>query len=105
MAERCIDANVAIKWFIKGEAFRRTALRLLRESLLAGITLIVPPFFESETDGIIQTRLVEGRTTPEVADRTFVLLDSAPNRTDCACSRRPIGKGVGLRCFLGGTDA
>jgi len=78
MAERCIDANVAIKWFIKGEAFRRTALRLLRESLLAGITLIAPPLFESETDGIIQTRLVEGRTTPEVADRTFVLLDSAP---------------------------
>ena len=26
MAERCIDANVAIKWFIKGEAFRRTAV-------------------------------------------------------------------------------
>src|SRR5438874_11547165 len=71
MAERCIDANVAIKWFIKGEAFRRTALRLLRESLLAGIILIAPPLFESETDGIIQTRLVEGRTTPEVADRTF----------------------------------
>jgi len=78
MAERCIDANVAIKWFIKGEAFRRTALRLLRESLSAGITLIAPPLFESETDGIIQTRLVERRTTPEVADRTFVLLDSAP---------------------------
>ena len=71
MAERCIDANDAIKWFIKGEAFRRTALRFLRESLLAGITLIAPPLFESETDGIVQTHLAEGRTTPEVADRTF----------------------------------
>ena len=78
MAERCIDANIAIKWFIKGEAFRHTALRLLRESLLAGITLIAPPLFEAETDGIIQTRLAEGRTTSETAARTFALLDSAP---------------------------
>ena len=78
MAERCIDANVAIKWFIKGEAFRRTALRFLRESLLAGITLIAPPLFESAIDGIVQTRLAEGRTTPEAADSTFALLDSAP---------------------------
>jgi len=31
-----------------------------------------------ETDSIIQTRLVEGRTTPEVADRTLALLDTAP---------------------------
>lgn len=22
MPERCIDANIAIKWFIKGESFR-----------------------------------------------------------------------------------
>jgi len=78
LAERCIDANVAIKWFIKGEAFRRKALKLLRESVAAGITLIAPPLFESETDGIVQTRLVEGRTTPEAAERTFALLDSAP---------------------------
>jgi hypothetical protein len=47
---------VAIKWFIKGEAFRRKALKLLRESVAAGITLVAPPLFESETDGIVQTR-------------------------------------------------
>src|SRR5207249_11715849 len=52
--------------------------KFCQSTRLAGITLIAPPLFESETDGIIQTRLVEGRTTPEVADRTFVLLDSAP---------------------------
>ncbi len=78
MAERCVDANVVIKWFIKGETFRQRALQLLRESLAARITLIAPPLFESETDGIIQTRLVEGRTTSDVADRTFALLDQAP---------------------------
>jgi predicted nucleic acid-binding protein len=78
MTERCIDANVAIKWFIKGEAFRQQALQLLRESVAAGITLIAPPLFESETDGIVQTRLLERRTTVLVADRTFALLDAAP---------------------------
>ncbi len=78
MPELCVDANVAIKWFIKGEAFRRKALKLLRESVAAGITLIAPPLFEMETDSIIQTRVVDRRTTPDVADKTLALLDSAP---------------------------
>jgi predicted nucleic acid-binding protein len=78
VVDLCVDANVAIKWFIKGEAFRQKALKLLRESVAAGITLIAPPLFESETDGIVQTRLVEQHTTPEAAERTFALLDTAP---------------------------
>jgi len=78
MPERCVDANIAVKWFIKGEAFRRKALKLLRESVESGITLIAPPLFESETDSVIQTRLVERRTTKDVADQTFALLDNAP---------------------------
>ncbi len=40
--------------------------------------LIAPPLFEMETDSIIQTRLVEGRTTADVADKTLDLLLSAP---------------------------
>ncbi|MCI0486406.1 MAG: type II toxin-antitoxin system VapC family toxin [Blastocatellia bacterium] len=78
MVERCIDASVAVKWFIKGEAFRHKAIKLLRESQAAGIMLIAPPLFEMETDSIIQTRLVEGRTTADVADKTLDLLLSAP---------------------------
>lgn len=78
MSECCIDANIAIKWFIKGESFRHKALKLLRESQAAGMTLIAPPLFEMETDSVIQTRVVEGRTTPAVADRTLALLDTAP---------------------------
>ncbi len=46
MAERCIDASIAVKWLIKGEAFRYKALKLLRESQTAGFTLIAPPLFE-----------------------------------------------------------
>jgi predicted nucleic acid-binding protein len=43
-----------------------------------GITLIAPPLFEMETDSVTQTRIVEGKTTPQIADRTLTLLDSAP---------------------------
>jgi predicted nucleic acid-binding protein len=78
MLERCVDANIAVKWFIKGEAFRHKALKLLRESIKASITLIAPPLFESETDSVVQTRLFERRTTQNVADQTFALLDNAP---------------------------
>jgi predicted nucleic acid-binding protein len=33
MSECCIDASIAIKWFIKGEAFRRQALNAVKASL------------------------------------------------------------------------
>jgi len=71
MPERCIDASIAVKWFIKGENFRQKALKFLRESQAAGIKLIAPPLFEMETDSVIQTRVVEGKTTPQVADQTL----------------------------------
>jgi predicted nucleic acid-binding protein len=31
-----------------------------------------------ETDSVIQTRVVEGKTTPDVADQTLALIDTAP---------------------------
>ena len=57
---------------------RQKALKFLRESQAVGITLIAPPLFEMETDSVIQTRVVEGKTTPAVADQTLALLDTAP---------------------------
>jgi predicted nucleic acid-binding protein len=53
-------------------------LKFLRESQAAGITLIAPPLFEMQTDSVIQTRVVQGRTTSEVANQTLALLDTAP---------------------------
>jgi predicted nucleic acid-binding protein len=78
MTERCIDASIAVKWFITGEPFRQKAKKLLRDSQLAGIQLIAPSLFEMETDSVIQTRVAEGRTTSAVADQTLLLLDTAP---------------------------
>ncbi len=98
LAELCIDANIAIKWFVKGEAFRYKALKLLRESVAAGIILIAPPLFEPETDGVVQTRLVGGWTTPEAADRTFALLDSAPVRIVTHLHLRQRAREIARQC-------
>ncbi len=38
MPERCIDANIAIKWFIKGESFRLPA-----NSINARFTMLPTP--------------------------------------------------------------
>jgi len=62
MPERVIDASVAVKWVMRGESHRRLARKLLRESLAAGIRLIAPPLFESETESVIQEEVFFGHT-------------------------------------------
>lgn len=57
MTERCVDANVAIKWVIATESDREKALALLQDSVHAGIALIAPPLFPVEVDSIIRTRV------------------------------------------------
>jgi predicted nucleic acid-binding protein len=58
--ERCVDANVAIKWVIATESEREKALALLQDSIRAGITLIAPPLFPVEVDSIISKRVHNG---------------------------------------------
>jgi len=57
MAERCVDASVAIKWVVKSETWRKKARRFLLESLEQGYTLIAPPLFAYETESVLQGRL------------------------------------------------
>jgi predicted nucleic acid-binding protein len=57
MPERCVDASVAIKWVVVGEAWRKKARRLLRDSIASGIDLIAPPLYEYETQSVLQWRL------------------------------------------------
>jgi len=54
MPERCVDASVALKWVMTGEAWRKTARRFLRDSLAANVSLIAPPLFEYETESALQ---------------------------------------------------
>jgi predicted nucleic acid-binding protein len=57
MPERCVDASVAIKWVIVGEAWRKKARKLLRDSIASGIDLIAPPLYEYEKQSVLQWRL------------------------------------------------
>jgi len=68
MPERCVDASVDVKWVIKGEPFRAKAQKLLKESLMNGITLIAPPLFEYEVESVIQTKVMRGLATIADAD-------------------------------------
>lgn len=78
MTERCIDANVAIKWVIATESEREIALALLQESIRAGITLIAPPLFTVEVDSIIRKRVHNGSLTIDEGVRSYAQLDAVP---------------------------
>jgi predicted nucleic acid-binding protein len=77
MAERVIDASVAVKWVMKGESHRRQARKLLRDSHTAGITLIAPPLFEAETESVIQEEIFFGYVSAAEADKALRALDRA----------------------------
>jgi len=78
MGELCVDACVAIKWFIMREPHRSKAIRLRDDAAKSGRTIIAPPLFEPEVDGIVQSYLADGRLTVSVADRILALIDAAP---------------------------
>ena len=77
MPERVIDASVAVKWVMRGESHRRQARKLLRESHAAGITLIAPPLFESETESVIQEEVYFGNVSVADADQAIRALNRA----------------------------
>ena len=78
MSERCIDASVIVKLVLKGEPYRVTARRLVRESTAAGIELIAPPLFESEVDTVIRKRVVSGKLSLQDAYKAYNTLDRMP---------------------------
>lgn len=78
MSELCIDASVAVKLVLTGEAYRTAARRLLRDCLVNGVALIAPPFFEAEVDTVIRKRVYDGRLSLTDARKAFVGLDKIP---------------------------
>lgn len=78
MIERCVDANVAIKWVIATESDREKALALLQDSIRSGITLIAPPLFPVEVDSIIRKRVHNGSLTFDQGVQAYAQLDNAP---------------------------
>jgi predicted nucleic acid-binding protein len=57
---RRIDASVAVKLVLKGEAYRAAARQLFRDSIRAAITLIAPPLFPTEVDSVLRRRVHDG---------------------------------------------
>lgn len=78
MPEVCVDACVAIKWYVMHEPYRSKAIRLRDASLKVGRTIIAPPLLEMEIDSIVQGRVADGLITPAVGDRILKLIDAAP---------------------------
>lgn len=75
---RCIDASVAVKLVLKGEAYRAAARQLFRDSIRAGITLIAPPLFPTEVDSVLRRRVHDGLLDTRKALAAQRLLDRAP---------------------------
>jgi len=78
MNELCIDASVIVKLVLKGESHRVTARRLLRDCIVNNMTLIAPPFFESEADTAIRKRVHDGKLSSTDAKKAFDGLDKVP---------------------------
>ena len=75
--EKCIDANVALKWVIKGEPHRRRALKLLKDAIQSGVILIAPPMYEYETESVLQGRIVYKQSSMQDIDAALVSLEKS----------------------------
>jgi predicted nucleic acid-binding protein len=80
VTERCVDANVAIKWVIASENEREKVLALLKDSIHSAITLIAPPLFPVEVDSIIRERVHNGSLTLDEGVQTYAQLEAVPVR-------------------------
>ena len=60
---------------LKGEPYRVTARRLLKDCIVNNVTLIAPPFFESEVDTVIRKRVHDGKLSLADAKKAFAGLD------------------------------
>ena len=74
MPERCVDASIAVKWALRGEAWRRKAREFLRDSIKADFVLIAPPLYEYETESVLQDRLHSGALTVNEVDTALAQL-------------------------------
>jgi predicted nucleic acid-binding protein len=78
LIERCVDANIAIKWVITDESFCTEARKLLRDAGIKDIDLIAPPIFISEVDSVIRKHVFYGRMSVIEARKAYSILDRLP---------------------------
>jgi predicted nucleic acid-binding protein len=89
-----------VKPVLKGESHRTTARRLLRDCIVNNVTLIVPPFFESECDTVILKRVEDGRLGSSDAEKAFAGLDKVIVQTLTHPNLRRHARGIAIRFGL-----
>jgi predicted nucleic acid-binding protein len=80
-SEIVIDANVTIRFTIKGEPHRQKVRRFFADCAKTGVVLIAPPLYESEADSVIRRRVYRGKMTPAAAKAAQTLLNALPVKT------------------------
>jgi predicted nucleic acid-binding protein len=73
-----IDANLAVRFAVKGEPHRRKVRRFLTDCATAGVTLLVPPLYESEADSALRRRVYRGKMTPAAGTTAQTILNALP---------------------------
>lgn len=76
--EAVIDANIAIRFAIKGEPYRQKARRFVADCATVGLILIAPPLYESEADSVIRRRVHEGKMTSTAGNAAQAILNALP---------------------------
>jgi len=77
-SEVVIDANLAVRFAVKGEPYRQKARRFIADCGSAGVALIAPPLYESEADSVLRQRVYNGTMTEAAGRAAQTLLNVLP---------------------------
>jgi predicted nucleic acid-binding protein len=78
LIERCVDANIAVKWIISDEPLCNEANAFLDYAEKNGIILIAPTIFIGEVDSVIRKHVFYGKMSINDAHRAYISLDQIP---------------------------
>jgi predicted nucleic acid-binding protein len=78
VSEAVIDANLAVKFVLKGVPYRQKVRRFLADCTKAGVTLLAPPLLESEADSALRRLVYGGYITPAAGQAAQTLLNALP---------------------------
>jgi predicted nucleic acid-binding protein len=76
--EVVIDANVAVKWYLRNENYRAKAKDILADARKNRVALLAPPFFPYEFETAIQRRLLGRTITLKEADSYLKVFYQVP---------------------------
>ena len=72
----CLDASVALAFFLEDEPFHEQAKQLIRQWAAQNVTLCAPAMFAYECDSIIRLRVYKKGLTAQKAEEARAFLDA-----------------------------